>query len=104
MKVIEASEIPNEEKVYLKKDYFGWRVVNPYKNPETGKINWINLLGLDKKNLLFLGVIIILAIGFYFGVNELIESYKIIAANPCNFCSDCASINSNLLNYSIKIK
>lgn len=102
-KIIEASELPNGEKVYLKKSWLGWRVVEPWKDMETEKINWINFLGLNKSNLIFLAFITILAIGFYLGVNELINSYKFIADNPCKFCEDCfAARNTIIGNWSFK--
>jgi hypothetical protein len=85
-KIIESSELPLGEKIYLKKDWFGWRVVEPWKNPETGKINWFNFLVGGKRGLVFLAIIAILCLGFYLGVNELIADYKLIASNPCEFC------------------
>jgi len=33
----------NNEEVVLKKDFSGWRVIYPIKNPD-GKINWKNFL------------------------------------------------------------
>lgn len=89
MEIIEASQLPEGEKVYLKKDYLGWRVVEPWKDPETKKINWFNFVFSGKKGLVFLLVILILCGGFYVGVNELIADYKLIADNPCDYCSDC---------------
>jgi hypothetical protein len=86
IKIIESSELPLGEKVYLKKDWLGWRVVNPIVNPETNKVNWFNLICGGKRGLVFLGIIGILIIGIYFGVNELIANYKLIADNPCGFC------------------
>jgi hypothetical protein len=86
-KIIETAELPFGEKVYLKKDWLGWRVVEPIKNPETGKINWFNLLIGGRKGLVFTGVIIILACAFYLGITELIADYKFIASNPCLYCS-----------------
>ena len=104
MYIVEASEIPEEEKVYLKKDWFGWRVVEPWKDPINGKINWMNLLGLNKSNIVFLIVITLLSLGFWLGVNELIAQYKLIADNPCLYCSDYASgILTSFSNISIKV-
>ena len=86
--IIEASQLPEGEKIYLKKDkFFGeWKVVYPTHN-EDGTINWKNLLIGSKWNLVFIiFVLLLLGIG-YLGINELIEGYKSIADNPCNFCS-----------------
>ena len=95
--MIEASELPHEEKVYLEKDFMGWRVVEPVRDPITKEINWFNLLVGGKKGMMLLSVIILIAVGLYLGVNELISSYKFIAENPCLYCSDCASTVSNFL-------
>ena len=42
METIEATQLPADEKVYLKKDFLGWRVVHPIKN-EDGSYNWFNV-------------------------------------------------------------
>ena len=82
--MIESKDLPENEKVYLQKDWLGWRVVLPAKN-EDGSWNWLNLLG-GKKGLILGGFYIILALLFYFGVKELIADYATIANNPCDFC------------------
>jgi len=87
--IIEASEIPNEEKVYLRKDFMGWRVVNPIRDPETNKMNYFNLFFGGKKNLFMLIFILVLFLIFFAGVKELIGNYQAIADNPCSFCADC---------------
>lgn len=84
-KYIEAADLPEGEKVYLKKDKFGWRVVDPYI-PGDG---WVKRLFGGKRNQMICVVVIVLAILFYFGVNELVDNYKIIADNPCDFCETC---------------
>lgn len=119
MKIIEASELPSEEKVYLKKDFLGWRVVSsPLEKFEPSfawlKRNWFTIIFGTKSNLAFLIVVLIIGVLLYFGINELIAHYKLIADNPCNFCKDCfeqtrnvlASLKSNLtiikpLNFSM---
>lgn len=85
VKWVEAHELPNETKVYLKKDLFGYRVVEPWKN-EDGKINWFNFLLGGKRNLFILGVIFIVLLLAYYGFNEAIAVYKDTAKNPCNYC------------------
>lgn len=62
-KIYEAGDIPLDDKVYLKKDLFGWRVVNPAINPSTKKINWINMILGGWRNflvILFIVLIILL--------------------------------------------
>lgn len=78
----------NGEKIHLKKDYFGYRIIHPYRN-EDGTINWLNLLFGGKKNLVSLILYMLIVFLFYMGINEIISAYKIIAANPCDFCIDC---------------
>jgi len=94
--IIEASQLPDEEKVYLKKDFLGWRVVEPIKN-EDGSINWFNLLCGGKKGLFLLIGITLICFLLYFGINQLIAAYKEVAANPCNFCTDCFAQTRNVL-------
>lgn len=88
---IEASELPESEKVYLKKDIFGWRVIQPWKN-EDGTINWFNLLTGGKKNIAILIFLLVLAGLFYFAVQEIVSNYSIIADNPCEFCKECNAL------------
>lgn len=89
-KWIEAKELPENEKVYLKKDFFGWRVVDPYL-PGDG---WLKAILGGKRNQLFCGIIIILALLFYLGVNELVDNYKAVAQNPCQYCTSCFNGNN----------
>lgn len=110
MKIIEASQLPSIDKVYLKKSILGYRVVYPIKN-EDGSINWFNLLVGGKANLLFLIILLLVGYTSYLGVNELISNYKLVADNPCEFCSDCHAQcrgvithmipNSDLINYNL---
>ena len=95
--MIEAEDLPENERVYLKKDFLGWRVVEPIRDPETKKINWFNLLVGGKKGLAWLVAIIIIAGLFYLGVTELIGAYKEVALNPCLYCSDCHAQTSAVI-------
>ena len=88
-KIINAENLPKGERVYLKKDYFGWRTVEPWKNPNTGKINWFNFITGGKKNLAIL-ILILVILGFgYLGYQEQINNFKAVMDNPCSFCFDC---------------
>lgn len=87
-KIIEASELPENEKVYLKKDWFGWRVVEPYKD-ENGKTNWKRFLFGTKKTLITLIIYLLIAVMLYVGIKQLIAGYADIANNPCKYCIDC---------------
>lgn len=74
----------NGEKVYLKKDALGWRVVHPIKNSD-GSINWMNLLFGGKSNLLTIIFIIIIFAGLYFGIKNMFDSCQTFLNNPCAF-------------------
>ena len=100
--VIEASQLPEGEKVYLKKDFMGWRVIEPWKDPETGKINWFNLLTGGKKNLYILIGITIILIFIVLAVREQITNFNTVMSNPCAFCVDCQEQARNLLSTTIK--
>lgn len=74
--IFEASEIPESEKVYLKKGILGYRVVHPDKPVTGGRRMAVTLL-----------IYLIIAIIIYFGVNELVSGYRDAAENPCDYCS-----------------
>ena len=97
MEIVEASQLPTDEKVYLKKDWMGWRVVYPLKK-EDGTIDKFNLIFGSKANVVFLIIILLIGTALYFGVNELIGNYKEVAKNPCSFCEDCQIQCRNLIN------
>lgn len=88
-KITEAKDLPEGEKVYLKKDFLGWRVVEPYKDMETGKINKFNLLLGGKRNIAILIILLLIFGGLMYGFNEKITEYKTVAQRPCDFCDDC---------------
>jgi hypothetical protein len=89
-KIFEASELPESEKVYLKKDtiFKEWRVVYPVKNEE-GKINYFRLFFGSKTNLAVLLMILVLIGLVFLGVDNLIGVYKFRADNPCVYCENC---------------
>lgn len=97
--IFEAGELPQEEKVYLKKDFLGWRVVHPSKNID-GSTNWFNMLVGGKRNL----VILIIALLFLFGniwyTNNHIAEYKAycepISKDPVKFCENIGYYNASL--------
>lgn len=74
------------EYVYLKKDFLGWRMVYPIKNKD-GSTNWMNLIFGGKRNLFILiGVLLFLGL-LFLGFNEVVSSCRMIAENPCDFCT-----------------
>ena len=104
-KWIEASQLPEGEKVYLIKDRFGYRTIEPWKN-EDGKINWFNFIFGGKRGLVQLIIIMIITSIIYLGVSELLNNYEIIATNPCNFCPTNVAPNQQIIsiNYSSGLK
>ena len=102
-KIIEAAELPLEEKVYLKKDWFGWRVVHPVKN-EDGSWNWFNLIFGSKSNLAYLMLLLLFVITIYFGMHQIISQYQMIADNPCNYCwketLNLTKFNATIVNFT----
>lgn len=78
-KLIEAQNLPENEIVYLKKDFLGWRVVEP-------PTKWYQWIFGSKRNMFYLLIIIAIAVMLYLGVQELISNYKLIAETPCNYC------------------
>ncbi|MCK9371178.1 hypothetical protein M0R04_14800 [Candidatus Dojkabacteria bacterium] len=84
--IIEASQLPEQDKVYLKKDVFGWRIVHPLKNPD-GSINvWNVLFGGIRNFVTLLAILLILGMLLY-GEHEMTKSMKEIVSNPCIHCS-----------------
>ena len=65
------------EKVYLKKDILGYRIVNPIKID--GKINWINLLFGGKRNLVILIIYMVILLLLYIGIKDIMTSCELIA-------------------------
>lgn len=96
--------------IYLKKDWLGYRVVEPIvlKNPETNKVdwktwNWKNFL--NKKGFITLFIILlILGVG-YLGFKEQVNNYRKVMDNPCSYCKDCQTQTIDFINkYGDKYK
>lgn len=77
---VEARDLPNDDKVYLKKGIAGWKVVYPIRN-EDGKINWKHLLvGGSYWNLFILILIVGIILGVLYEysstINMLLDCFK----------------------------
>ena len=96
--IIPAENLPEKEKVYLKRDFLGWRLVSPIRN-EDGSYNWFNLIIGGKRNLFILGMfmfITLLAIFAYsHDVNAIKDFYAEIAHNPTTFCNQYMTNGTN---------
>lgn len=86
-KIIEAGELPIKEKVYLKKDFLGWRVVEPIVDPETKKFVWKNFF--NKKGFAVTIFILLLMGVSYLAFKEQVANYEMVINNPCAYCKSC---------------
>lgn len=73
-----------EEKIFLKKSgmFKDWHVIYPPIDPDTGKINWINLLFGGKANAVKVFIIGIITLLLVLGVYDLVSSYNETFSNP----------------------
>ena len=89
--IIDSKDLPENERVYLKKGLFGYRVVHPIKNKD-GTTNWINLLIGGWGNLFKLLFILFIIFCFIYGVQEMLGSCRDMARNPCKYTDlDCST-------------
>ena len=87
--IIEAANLPENDKVYLRKGKFGYRVVYPTVN-EDGSKNWINILIGGWGNFITLIFIMFVILCFLYGVKEMTTSCRDMAENPCAYFNlDC---------------
>jgi len=84
-RIIEASDLPIEDKLYLKKDLFGWRVVNPIRNTD-GSINHVNLFFGGARNFAFLLIMLAFVLGFFYVYNHDTSEMQGVLENPCGYC------------------
>ena len=84
--IITPEQLPEGERINLKKGMFQWRVVNP-TNDENGKIIWINVLFGGWANLIMLIIFLLLLGLIMYSYNHDIMAMKDVVANPCNYCS-----------------
>jgi len=99
MKIIEAANLPEGEKVYLTKGKFGYRIVHPIKN-EDGSTNYINLLVGGWANFIKIVFIIAVILLFLYGVKQMMISCNNMAAHPEQYFDGCYN-ESNVLNISL---
>jgi hypothetical protein len=84
-KIIEAADLPESEKVYLKKGMLGYRIVHPIKN-EDGRINYVNLLVGGWQNLFKLIFIIAAILFFVYIYNHDLSEMRKVYNDPCAAC------------------
>src|SRR3990167_1667898 len=101
-KIVEASDLPEGTKIYLKKDWTGWRVVEPIKD-ENNKFLWKRILLGTRKEKAFLGFIIFLVLMGYLAFNEQLDNYKSVLNNPCAYCTTCQENNREFLKEFVNL-
>ena len=108
--IINARDLPEDERIHLKKSFDGWRVVYPFKN-EDGTLNFFNLLtGGSYWNLLKVGMLLFLILGLTYGylhdMNACNDFTERIQSNPGKFCMEllskqAASFEIGEINFTI---
>lgn len=106
--IIESSQLPEGEKVYLKKDWTGWRVVEPItydarpvkvnNKIDWSAFNWKRMLLGTRKERAFLGFIIFLALISYLAFDEQVANYNLVVNNPCAYCNSCQVHTNEVIN------
>lgn len=76
--------MPDGERVAMKKDSFGWKVIAPWYN-EDGSRNHFNQWTGGKRMIAFLIGILLITAMLYVGISELVSDYKDRAENPCKY-------------------
>lgn len=80
-KIFKPEELPDDEKVFLKKDFLGeWRVVYPWKRGD-GSINWFAVFFGNKGNLVYLFLIALILGLLWVGINEMLSGCRELAEN-----------------------
>lgn len=98
--IIKAEDLPENEIVYLKKDIFGWRVVEPINN-EDGSINYRRLILGSKRSWLAAGIIVLMFLLFYLTIHDTALQLKQRVEAPCYYCADSPQYyNKYSLNFS----
>lgn len=110
-KIVKAEDLPDNENIYLKKDFMGWRLVNPIKNPDM-TTNWKALLIGNWRNLITYIVILLIitmTIGAYsHDINKVKELSKGCLDNPVAYCKSYilpfgSPINKDLLDEGMEL-
>ncbi len=83
--IIKPEELPENEKVYLKKSLGSWKVVYPWKN-EDGTMNWFNFLtGGSWWRLIGVIFVIALILGMTFAYAHDTRNCRELISDPCKF-------------------
>lgn len=102
-KIISVSDLPVSERLFLKKDLFGYRIVNPVRDPSTNKIIWVNALVGGWRNFFVLVFLLVLILLFFKGHEELTSELRLVAESPCEYCGYCSSEFSDVLVSDVEL-
>ena len=81
-KIYEAGDLPLNERIYLKKDFIGWKVVHPIKN-EDGTMNWKHFfIGGSYWNFLFLLGIVLIILGALIEYSSTVNMFLDCFSDP----------------------
>ena len=73
--IIKAEDLPEKEKVYLKRSFDGWRVVHPWRNDD-GSMNWFNFFtGGSWWNIVFVVGIVAILVSIFFEYSSNIQFF-----------------------------
>ena len=90
-----AQDLPAEEKVYMTKDIFGWRIVHPIKNDD-GTTNLVNLLVGGWRNcaisIIVIVMILFLAWSYNKDINTIQANCVNINADPIGWCEEICDL------------
>jgi len=100
--VIEAKDLPLEEKVHLKKAIDGWRVVYPIKKSD-GSIDWFVVLtggswAIFIKTLLFVAVLLLVTWSYSHDTGQCRDLIENICDYSINISQKCAVDFTNPLS------
>ncbi len=89
--IIEVSDLPEGTKLYVKKDFLGYRIVNPIRN-EDGTLNWVNVITGGWRNLITITIVITLLLWTQYDSHNKVKEYQeycdTISKNPVQFCEN----------------
>ena len=73
--IIKVEDLPEQEKIYLKESFDGWRVVNPNRN-EDGTLNWKNIIsGGNWWKLFAIAIVVLVILGVLYEYSDNMKTY-----------------------------
>lgn len=94
--LLRVEDLPVSEDLFFKKDVFGYRIVNPNRDPFTNKIVWVNVLIGGWRNFFVLLILLGFVLLFFYAHEEMTSELRVVADSPCEFCSSCFEVDSGV--------